>query len=200
MKKVMFYLAVGLLSAGLFACSGAQVTRVDAGEEIDFSGDWNDTDSQLTSKEMISDALNRPWRGTFASQTGRRPRVIVGQVLNKTEEHITTETFVKDLERELINSGLVTFVASSSQRDEIRSERDDQAANSKAGTAKQQGMETAADFMVKGQINSIFDGKRGAELKYYQVELELINIETNEKAWIGQKKIKKVVARKKYKV
>jgi PBP1b-binding outer membrane lipoprotein LpoB len=91
-------------------------------------------------------------------------------------------------------------VASSAQRDEIRAERDDQAANSKAGTAKQQGMETAADFMVKGQINSIFDGKRGAELKYYQVELELINIESNEKVWIGQKKIKKVVARKKYKI
>ncbi|MDR2192595.1 MAG: penicillin-binding protein activator LpoB [Endomicrobium sp.] len=200
MKKFVAYCIVILLSAGLFACAGPQVTRVDANEEVDFSGDWNDTDSQLTSQEMIKDSLNRPWLQIFTAQNGRKPRVIVGQVLNKTEEHITTETFIKDLEKELLNSGLVTFVASSSQRDEIRAERDDQAANSKAGTAKQQGMETAADFMIEGQINSIFDGKRGAELKYYQVELELINIETNEKVWIGQKKIKKVVARKKYKI
>jgi uncharacterized protein (TIGR02722 family) len=200
MKRLAVYFIAAFLTVGFLACSGPQVTRVDANEEVDFSGDWNDTDSQLTSKEMIQDSLNRPWLGIFTAQNGRKPRVIVGQVLNKTEEHITTETFIKDLEKELLNSGLVTFVASSSQRDEIRAERDDQAENSKAGSAKQHGMETAADFMVKGQINSIFDGKRGAELKYYQVELELINIETNEKVWIGQKKIKKVVARKKYKV
>jgi len=199
MKKLTVYLSVFVFAFALFACSGAQVTRVDSSEEIDFSGDWNDTDSQLTSKEMIADSLNRPWLSAFTSQNGRKPRVIVGQVLNKTDEHITTETFTKDLEKELINSGLVTFVASSAQREEVRAERDDQAANSRPGTAKQQGMETAADYMIKGQINSIPDAKAGAELKYYQIELELIDIESNEKVWIGQKKIKKVVARKKYK-
>jgi len=200
MKKIAAYFIVALFAVGLFACSGAQVSRLDSGEQVDLSGYWNDTDSQLTSQEMIKDSLSRPWVQVFMAQNkNKKPRVIVGQVLNKTEEHITTETFIKDLERELINSGLVTFVASSSQRDEIRAERDDQAANSRAGTAKKQGMETAADFMVKGQINSIFDGKQGAQLKYYQVELELIDIETNEKVWIGQKKIKKVIARKKYK-
>ncbi len=198
-KKFAVYVFAAILTAGLFACSGPQVTRVDAEEEIDFSGNWNDTDSQLVSKEMIDDSLNRSWVDDYLKRYDRRPRVIVGQVLNKTEEHISTETFIKDLERALINSGKVVFVASSAQRDEVRAERDDQAENSKEGTAKQQGMETAADYMLKGQINSIFDGKKGAELKYYQVDLEMINIETNEKVWIGQKKIKKVVAKKKYK-
>ena len=199
-RQFAVYLFAGLFAAGILAsCSGPQVTRVDSSEEVDFSGNWNDTDSQLVSKEMIADSLNRSWVDDYLKRYDKRPRVIVGTVLNKTEEHIATETFIKDLERELINSGKVVFVASSSQRDEVRAERDDQAQNSKAGTAKQHGQETAADFMVKGQINSIFDGKKGAELKYYQVELELINIETNEKVWIGQKKIKKVVARKKYK-
>jgi hypothetical protein len=33
-------------------------------------------------------------------------------------------------------------------------------------------------------------------VRFYQVELELIDIETNEKAWIGQKKLKKRVSRK----
>lgn len=200
LKKIAAYLIVGILSAGIFACSGAQVTRVDADEEIDFSGNWNDTDSQLVSQEMIEDSMSRSWVDEFYRKNDRKPRVIVGSVLNKTEEHITTETFIKDLEAALVNTGKATFVASSSQRDEIRAERDEQAMYSKEGTAKQHKQETAADYMIKGQINSIFDGKKGAELKYYQVELEMIDIETNEKVWIGQKKIKKVVARKKYKV
>ncbi|MDR1941770.1 MAG: penicillin-binding protein activator LpoB [Endomicrobium sp.] len=199
-QKLAYVFAVCFFSFVLLSCSGPQVTRVDSDTEIDFSGDWNDTDSQLVSKEMVQEALSSPWAAVFSSKYNKKPRVIVGQVLNKTEEHITTETFVKDLEKELTNSGLVGFVASSSQRDEIRAERDDQAENARPDTVKKQGNETGADYMLKGQINSIFDGKKGAELKYYQVELELIDIETNEKVWIGQKKIKKVIARKSYKV
>jgi PBP1b-binding outer membrane lipoprotein LpoB len=125
---------------------------------------------------------------------GRKPKVIIGSVLNITEEHISTETFVKDLERSFINSGKVTFVASKAQRTEIR---EDQALNSK--NAKKKGNESAADFMLKGQINSIFDANKKAQLKYYQVELELIDLETNETVWIGQKKIKKVIAKRRYK-
>ena len=53
--------------------------------------------------------------------------------------------------------------------------------------------------MLKGQINTITDAAGKTTLKYYQTELELIDIETNEKVWIGQKKIKKVVGRSKYK-
>lgn len=199
-KKIALLVFAGVFAAGIMGCAGKQVTRVDAEEVIDFSGNWNDTDSQLVSKEMIEDSLNRSWVDVFTAKNERKPRVIVGQVLNKTEEHISTETFIKDLERALINSGKVTFVASSAQRGEIREERDDQAIHARPDTAKQHGQETGADFMLKGQINSIFDGKKGAELKYYQVELELINIETNEKVWIGQKKLKKVVAKRKYKV
>ena len=198
-RKIAVYLIAGFLTAGLFACSGPQVTRVDSDEEIDFSGNWNDTDSQLVSQEMIDDSMSRSWVDEYARKNDRKPKVIVGRVLNKTEEHISTETFIKDLEAALVNSGKATFVASSEQRDEIRAERDEQAMYAKEGTAKQHKQESAADYMLKGQINSIFDGKKGAELKYYQVELEMIDIETNEKVWIGQKKIKKVVARKKYK-
>ncbi|MDR2436594.1 MAG: penicillin-binding protein activator LpoB, partial [Endomicrobium sp.] len=80
---------------------------------------------------------------------------------------------------------------------EIRQEREDQSFNSKNATKK--GNESAADFMLNGQINSIFDANKKAQLKYYQVELELIDLETNETVWIGQKKIKKVVSKKKYK-
>lgn len=200
LKKIAVYLFVCFFAVFTIAgCSAKKVTRVEPDEVIDLSGYWNDTDSQLVSKEMIEDALSRPWLEVFSSKYNKRPRVIVGTVLNKTAEHISTETFIKDLERELLNSGRVVFVASKDQRDEIRAERDDQAIHSRPDTVKQQGMETGADFMIKGQINSIMDAAGSAELKYYQIELEMIDIQSNEKVWIGQKKIKKVIAKKKYK-
>jgi hypothetical protein len=126
-----------------------------------------------------------------------KPRVIVGSIANKSHEHINTDPFVNDLSRELTNSGKVVFVASRDQRDEIRDERLDQAQNANAATAKSPGNESGADFMLKGSINTIIDEAGKQAVKYYQVDLELINVSTNEKSWIGQKKIKKLVTRKK---
>ena len=128
-----------------------------------------------------------------------KPRIIVGTILNKSDEHISTETFTKDLEIALLNSGKASFVASKDQREEIREERMDQADFSDPATVKKFGKELGADYMLKGQINTITDAAGKTTLKYYQTELELIDIETNEKVWIGQKKIKKVVGKSKYK-
>ena len=189
-----------ILILSMASCAtGPKISREDSSEQIDLSGNWNDTDSQLVSSEMVKDSLARSWVDEFVAKKSSKPRVIVGTVLNKSHEHINTETFVKDLERELINSGRIKFVASKEQRDEIRDERTDQARNASAGTAKSSGQEAGADFMLKGQINTIIDEAGKKALKYYQIELELIDMATNEKAWIGQKKIKKLVERDKYK-
>ncbi len=195
-KGLAGFLLVFVFSA---CASMPKVTRTAVEEQIDLSGDWNDTDSQLVSAEMVSDGLNRPWLGDFVAKKNEKPRVIVGTVLNKSHEHINTETFVKDLERELTNSGKVKFVASKEQRGEVREERAEQAANASLETAKSAGKEYGADFMLKGQINTIMDEAGKTKLKYYQVELELIDMESNEKVWIGQKKIKKVVQRSRMK-
>lgn len=169
------------------------VRRTEVDETIDLSGEWNDTDSRLTAEEMVKDSLSRPWLTDFSEGKNKKPRVIVGTVSNKSHEHISTETFVKDLERELTNSGRVVFVASKEQRDEVREERLDQAKNASVKTAKSMGQEYGADFMLKGQINTVLDAAGKRQVRFYQVELEMINLLTNEKVWIGQKKIKKDV-------
>jgi uncharacterized protein (TIGR02722 family) len=194
-KKRWMVLAVGLLLAG---CASVKVDRLDVDETVDLSGRWNDTDSRLVSEEMISDVLSRPWIDRYRAGRGKDPVVIVGSVRNRSDEHINTGTFVKDLERALINSGEVEFVAASGQRGEIREERKDQAAHASEATAKEEGEEIGADFMLQGAINTISDRIEGKEVKYYQVNLELIDIQSHRKAWIGEKKIKKLVKRSRF--
>jgi PBP1b-binding outer membrane lipoprotein LpoB len=58
--------------------------------------------------------------------SGREPVVIVGNILNRTSEHINTEVISKSLEYELLNSGKVKFVASPEEREQMRAERADQ--------------------------------------------------------------------------
>jgi hypothetical protein len=52
--------------------------------------------------------------------------------------------------------------------------------------------------MLIGGINSIVDAAGGKQVRFYQVELEMINLESNEKVWIGQKKIKKIVEQSRF--
>jgi uncharacterized protein (TIGR02722 family) len=173
---------------------GRTVTRIDPDKTVDLSGDWNDSDSRLVAEEMIKDVLSRPWLGEFKTGKKRSPDVIVGTVRNRTDEHIATIAFIKNLERELINSGNVNFVASKTERTEVREERADQQENASAESMKKFQQEAGADFMLSGDIVTIVDQEGGEKVKYYQVNLELVNIETNRKAWVGEKKIKKFVS------
>ncbi len=182
-----------ILSSLLVAGCGTKVTRIDVDETVDLSGAWNDTDSRLVAEEMIADALSHPWTLNFAGQSGRAPVVIVGTVRNFSHEHINMNTFVADMERALVNSGRVEFVASSDERGEIREERTDQDLNASEETRNEAGQETGADFMLKGQINTIVDVEGDKQVRYYQVDLTMISLADNRKVWLGQKKIKKLV-------
>jgi penicillin-binding protein activator len=181
--------------AGLLA-GCASVNLVDPNTVTDLSGNWNDTDSRLVAEEMIVDCLSRPWltRAT-AAKGGKPPVLIVGTVRNRSSEHIAITTFTKDLERQLINDGRVEFVASKEERSEVREEREDQQMQSSAETMKRMRNETGADFMLIGNIDQINDSKGGTSAKVYQVNLELVNLETNQKVWLGTKDIKKMVKR-----
>lgn len=188
------YVPMLLLAAALTAC-GTSVQRMDVGEVKDLSGAWNDTDSQLVSAEMIRDVLSRQWLSDFTRDQKRRPAVIVGEIRNLSHEHINVNTFVGDMERELINSDRVQFVASSTEREEIRGERKDMDTNASEATRKAAGQEKGADFMLKGTINTIIDTSGSTQVRYYQVDLNLISLVDNRIVWVGQKKIKKEVKR-----
>ena len=171
-----------------------EVTRMSSDQVVDVSGKWNDTDSRLVSEEMVQDVLSRRWLSKFTqAHKGKPPTVIVGTIRNLSHEHLNTSTFVRDLEKSLINSGDVDFVASASERNEIRSERRDQDLNATEDSRKEMGKEAGADFMLKGTINTIIDSGSGEQVRFYQIDLTLIDLESNRKVWVGQKKIKKMV-------
>ncbi|NOQ87450.1 MAG: penicillin-binding protein activator LpoB [Gammaproteobacteria bacterium] len=177
----------------LLAACNPTVTRVDSDSVTDLSGNWNDTDSRLVAQEMIQDVLSRGWLTKFNRNKGKAPTVIVGTVRNLSHEHINTRTFIADMERELINSGEVEFVASAKDREEVRGEVKDQDLHASEESRKSMGNEVGADFMLQGSINTIVDAVSGEQARFYQIDLTLIELGTNRKVWVGQKKIKKTV-------
>lgn len=198
MTFIRFFLGTVLSAIILWGCGPSQqVNRVDPGMQSDLSGNWNDTDARLVAEDMTSDILSAAW---LQNEDGS-PVLIVGDIRNNTTEHIRTDIFIKEIERAIVNSQKVEIVADPEQRQQIRTERNDQQQHASYQTAASLAQELGADFMLVGNIESnidqSIDGKQVA--KFYTVNLELINVESNRKAWIGNKKIKKMIERSKVK-
>nr|MDK2850314.1 penicillin-binding protein activator [Candidatus Cloacimonadota bacterium] len=200
MKKVLFIATIMLALIILAACGpSVKVQRVDAETTADLSGKWNSTDSRLVAEEMVRDVVSRPWINRFAQEKGRSPVVMVGTMRNLSSEHIEMRTFVDDISRELINSGNIRFVASPEDREEIREERADQQYYASEESAKRMAAELGADFILQGSIKTILDRVDRTQAKFYQVDMQLVNVETNETVWMGSKEIMKIVESSRFK-
>jgi uncharacterized protein (TIGR02722 family) len=202
LRRGTFALALAAVAASTAACH-RQVTRIAPEQAVDLSGRWNDVDSRLVADEMIrqsfQSAYGPNWAMRFSqAHAGRQPTVIVGTIRNRSMEHIPVGTFVKDLERAYIGSGLVQVVASRDERQEVRDEREDQQQNATADSRARMGREAGAHYMLQGDIESIEDREGGKSVVYYQVDLTLVDLETNAKTWVGQHKIKKLVERPRF--
>jgi penicillin-binding protein activator len=185
MKKVSIAAMVIIVALSTVSCSH-KVTRVSPNESIDLSGRWNNTDSRLVSEELIQQILKERWLGEHQeAHGGQRPVVIVGFVTNKSHEHIEAETFVADVEQSFIRSGRVRLVQGGKKRDELRAEKADQQTNASVSSMK--------NYILQGSINSIVDSQKRRKVVYYQINLELTNIQTNEVVWVGDKKIAKYI-------
>jgi penicillin-binding protein activator len=194
MKK---YIGLSISMALVLVFSSAcvrQVTRINPDESVDISGAWNDVDSKLVAKKMVDTVLISPWLSNFtAKSNGKPPVIIAGMVMNRSHEHIEAETFVKDIESAMLSSSKVKLVAGGKKREEIRSERADQADNSSVSTMKKWGLEIGADYILQGTITSDVDSYRRKKVVTYKVYMELTDIQTNELVWMGEKKIKKFI-------
>lgn len=196
------FAAAVALALVVTACFGTarSVTRTTADAQTDLSGRWNDTDARLVAEEMIRTCLDGGWYAEFQEKNaGQKPFVIVGKIINKTTEQIDVSIFIEQMKNQLVNSRKVRFVADARQREEVRAERADQAqGNTNDDTAASIGNEQGANFMLKGALTSTEDRSGGVSAVFYQVNLELIDLTTNEIVWNGQKQIKKIIARADY--
>jgi len=184
---------LALVCCSLFALSGCgrKVAVIDPNTSIHLSGMWNDDDSKTVSNEMIEQCMKGAWITNFRDRSGRAPLFRVSSVQNKSNEEIATEIFTNDLEKAAINSGRVRVVASRGEAELTRAERADVAAN--AAVAPASGNEQAPDFVLQGSIKIQHDGHKDTKVKFYQVDLKLLDITTNETVWIGSTERKKLV-------
>lgn len=186
-----------LVMAGLAGCAGGsrQVARVGADTQTDLSGNWNDTDARLTSDALIGQCFGAAWLSEFAQKEGRKPTMRVRTIVNKTDEHIDAQVFVKNIERAMVNSGKVTVVAQANSELASVNEEQDYGASGRVSdeSAPSLGNQKGGDFVLVGRLASILDQVEGKKAKFYKITFELLHATSGEKVWIGDHEIKKVI-------
>ena len=193
--KVLLVSAILALVA-LSACGGRDVTRTETDTVTDFSGYWNDTDARIVADSIVDQCLNGRWfdvRETRDSRVSDLPVIVVGGVRNQSTEHINVDVFMSEIERSLLNSGRFQIAAGGRERDEVRDERADQSVFASPETAAEFGREVGADYVMTGTVNSIEDQADDTRAIFYQVNIELIDVETALKVWMGSTEIKKII-------
>jgi uncharacterized protein (TIGR02722 family) len=181
------------------ACSSSpRITRIEPNTAVDLSGEWNSVDSKQVADEMIKDAMTLPWVTRYMqTHQGAAPTVKILNVVNRSSEHINTRTFLQDMANAFTRSGTIQVAMSAEDQAQNRAERNDQQQNASADTRAKQQSEQGADFTLTGTIETIMDREGGREVKYYQIDLKIINPTTGILPWSGQKKIAKYINRSK---
>jgi len=198
MKKTLkILLAVAAITV-IAGCGGREVTRTDPDTVTDLSGYWNETDAHMVADSMIVQCLSGRWLADFSTDRSRgerslQPVIVVGGIYNLSSEHINTDIFMNAIEQAFLESGEIQIAAGGASRGEVRSEREDQIIFSSPQTAAAFGHEIGADFVMTGNIGSIVDEESSTRSIYYQISLELIDVETALKSWIGSLEIKKMI-------
>lgn len=177
----------------LVASCARSVTRMDPSESVDLSGRWNDVDSRKVANTMINSLLGSQKFKDYVQQLGKKPTLIVGEVRNKTSEHIDADNYIKKLEVGLFNSGTVEVVESGAFRDKLRLERAQQQDFSDPTSVAQWGKEVGANLMLFGEMTSETDVYKKKRVVNYVATLYLTDMETNQRVWYGQEEIKKYV-------
>jgi hypothetical protein len=189
-----------LFVVGLLAGCGTKVENVDPTTEGYVTGRWNDSDARAVADELIPQCLGEAWIYEYRGQHGEtRPRIVIGAIENNTNEHINKDVFMNQLQRVLINSGVVRFVADPEVRGALMEEVEFQKDMAKGGGVSpdvEQGV-SGADFMLMGTISSVVDQQGGQAIVFYQVDLTLTDLRNWEKVWMGQAQRKHLVERAK---
>lgn len=200
MKIKSFFCLFLICSLFFVSCGSTSVKRYDAKDNVkDLSGYWNENDVTIVCNTLIESCIQSKRIANFQKDNGRAPVVIIGTIKNKSVERIDTSILSKRFQNAIINDGTLEFVADANQREELRAEKYDQAENAYE-TAKSIGNETAADFMLQGSVTTIVDAEGRQQVRTYQVDMQLIDLETNKIVWADQnndirKYIKKAAAK-----
>lgn len=176
-----------LALAPLAACS-SNVTYEDPESVEILSTDFSYSDLKQIAQAMTDSFLqSNAWGGDV-------PRIVMGGVANRTDQHVDTINITDTIRTALIQSGKFSVLAGVG--DPGLSEIDQEIEYQKSGavdqaTAVELGKQLGAEYVFYGRFTSMEARKGDVESQYYKFTLNAVNVQTRQIVWAQEKDLRK---------
>ncbi len=191
-----------VLFALLAGCSSVKYD--DPGRAETLTIDYGSTDLQTLAGEMVQSLVAAPALNYLENPgKGDDKRIIMymGNVENRTSEHIDTQGITDKIQTQLLNSGKFRFVAAKAGQAEIEDQVrfQQETGRVREDMMREFGKQLGADMILYGTLRSI-DKKKGSSIEsggtrkedvYYQFVLQAVNIDTAEIIWQDEEELRK---------
>lgn len=175
------------IAAALIGCGRSGDTgRVTPEAVVDTSVRWTGDDSERLATAIVKDFLSRPWRDLFKQDNKRLPCVAVDTIRNLSNEDIPVASFVNDIGRVITQSGRAMFIPRGNRPP------DTTALPPSAGNPPGDSLR-APDFTLRGDLNTLIETEKDNKVKYYRLNLELIEVRSGHRYWMGEQRVKRVL-------
>lgn len=174
MKKIIttFFVA-------LFAVSTIFAAGVKRGGNADLSIYLNSSDTDMVSKDLVSQIVASPRISKFEDKNGRPAVVTIGKIKDETGEFFDTQILANSLKTAILNEGTLEFMANKDIRDAMRNEVASQADHAREDVAKEMDAEDAADYMLTGSVKLMVQTSGKKQERTYVVNIELTDLQTH---------------------
>ncbi len=180
--------SVVLLAITLSACQ-TKIEAIDPGSNLQLTTDFGATAVNDTIAKMVDDILVFP--PIVEITKTKRPVIVVYPIRNKTSQHINTEQILTSIRTRLIRSGKFRFINRQSDDALIKEVKYQQNSGLVDQTkAKSFGKQIAPDYALTGTITEIVQKAGNTKDVFYNVSLELKDLESGMLEWADEKKIR----------
>jgi penicillin-binding protein activator len=194
MKSKINLLLLITLIAILSAC--APTIKYDIKDEETVTGsDWSAKDLKEVSDYMAGSVKQTVFIAS-PQYTRERPRwMLARDMKNETDEHVNTRTIMEKIRTRLINGGIANFIDDQAIEDILDQMKLQQSGLFDNKTVAQVGKLVGARLILRGTISSIRKKTDRKDIIYYNITLQLVNIQTGEIVWTDEKEIQRLTSK-----
>jgi uncharacterized protein (TIGR02722 family) len=163
-----------------------------ADDETVTGSDWSARDLKEVSEYMTDSIGKAKFIGTRRYIEDAPRWMLARDLRNDTDEHVNTRTIMEKIRTKLINSGTAKFVDDQAVSDILEQLKLQQSGLFDNAAVAKVGKLVGAKLILRGTISSIRKRTERTDIIYYNITLQIVNIETGEILWTDEKEIQRL--------
>lgn len=179
------------LMLALSGCASSQFSRGEFGDtkEVNLLNDkFTESTAEVLSKSVVEQLKTCPSLNPMKPL----PFVYIEGINNQTEEMINLKMVSNQIKTSLIRSGKFRFIDKDGRQSLETEYQYNESGNVSGASRKNRGQQIGADLMLVGDLSSIVQEAGKDKTIYYQLDVQLTNVETGAIECVAVEKVRPV--------